>query len=400
MVLLRQETLLGTAYGPSTFKVYDACLEGQERQDPLLVVWLHGADMGDIPAQDLAVMHKRLRRHCVFLVPLSPKAASDGLRFSWGLGYTKAQNKGGLGFVYGTQHEAFLRDLASAIMELKEEVHAAGVYSMGYSMGGFGVYQLASFMPALFDAAVAVAGYGQGTLDTSGGSYSAPQPEASRIFDDWCDRNCPKLAKVGALVVIHSPADRESSYTDAREIVSRVKREGGCAKLVTVPADLAESDRGSKKTAHPSGHRYFNYAFLNESSVDVLYDRITALLASSALEPASPPRTTSCAGAARVSDHGEPSIVRKARRRMADAVEGTRALEQRPPGEGPKIARELPQSTKSAWIQKPVDAFRAATKWRGGSLEEVPQPSQIPASRLEAIEKAAARFRDESKAFV
>ena len=92
------DVLPGPTFGSSTCTLYEVCSPAQRDEEPLLFVWLHGADAGEMPASNLCMIQRRLRRRTFFLVPLSPKK-HDGKCFEWGLSYTKEQNKNGLGFV-------------------------------------------------------------------------------------------------------------------------------------------------------------------------------------------------------------------------------------------------------------------------------------------------------------
>ncbi|CAK0896290.1 unnamed protein product [Prorocentrum cordatum] len=186
----------------------------------------------------------------------------NGLRFYWGLGYTKAQNKNSLGFVFGKLHEPYLEDLCRLVRATAERVSACRVCVMGYSMGGFGAYQVASHDPGAFDAAVPVAGYGLGTLEPPDRGYGAPQPASARVFEEWLRAAAPRLARLPLLLVVHAERDAESSVRDARAIVARVRAEGGCARLAAVPDEAADSDPGRKgarrghRCALPPAHRW------------------------------------------------------------------------------------------------------------------------------------------------
>ncbi|CAK0801432.1 unnamed protein product [Prorocentrum cordatum] len=43
--------LVGKTFGESSYTIYEACGPGQVEEPPYLVVWLHGADMGDMPKE-------------------------------------------------------------------------------------------------------------------------------------------------------------------------------------------------------------------------------------------------------------------------------------------------------------------------------------------------------------
>ena len=67
MNLRSSGVLDGETYGSTHYNLYEACGPDQAGQNPLLFVWLHGADDGDIPATFLSTMHGRLRRITFFL---------------------------------------------------------------------------------------------------------------------------------------------------------------------------------------------------------------------------------------------------------------------------------------------------------------------------------------------
>ncbi|CAJ1448556.1 unnamed protein product [Effrenium voratum] len=96
-------------------------------------------------------------------VPMSPQTTEDGLHFNWGCAFRKKENKKQLGYVFGQLHEGYLAALTSKISDLAYEFQAERVLVMGYSMGGFGAFQLGGFSPDAFDAVISVAGYGLGT---------------------------------------------------------------------------------------------------------------------------------------------------------------------------------------------------------------------------------------------
>merc|ERR1712008_522577 len=142
--------------------------------------------------------------------------------------------------------------------------------------GGFGIFQLAWHDPQLFDVGVVVAGYGMGTLDGPDSGYKAPQPASEKRFKEFLDEACPYLAKVPALVVIHAREDVESSFGDMEAIVERIRQERGNVDFIILPSEKAESDRRSKR-ARLTNHRYFGWALLDDTSDEVLYNRLWRL---------------------------------------------------------------------------------------------------------------------------
>merc|ERR1711879_510647 len=123
---------------------------------------------------------------------------------------------------------------------------------------------------------------------------------ASEIFNSFLQLYACQLAKVPVLLAIHASRDVESSFRDTVAIVESVRGQGGNAQVVRVPDEMADSDPNKKTN---TGHRYFNYALLNCSSKEVIFERLEASLG---------PRADSgdlqdCALSARLL--AEPSIV-------------------------------------------------------------------------------------------
>lgn len=260
--------------------LYEACSAEQRGQEPYVVLWLHGHDGGAvIPTGNLRTMHRRLYHRTFFVVPVSPQPAPDGRRFFWGVSYTKAQNKNGLGFVFGELHTEYLGALSGLVRRVSRSVGASRVLVAGYSMGGFGAYQLGGHAPELFDAVVPVAGYGLGTDEPPDSSCGAPQPEAANVFSNFLSRHISRLASVPAVIVVHSPTDSVSSFSDARRMVETIREHGGNVELVMVPEEAADTDPSRKKKTK-LGHHYFNYALLSDTSEEVLYSRLAAAFAS------------------------------------------------------------------------------------------------------------------------
>jgi len=267
--------LEGAGFGPSTYSIYEAdsgVPEGKKEEAPYFFVWLHGADMGDISPSDLENIQRHLGRRTFFMVPLNPKPSSDGLRFNWGVAYTKAQNKNSLGFVFGKLHAGYLEALTSAISDRAHEVDAERVLVSGYSMGGFGAYQLGCFAPEAFDAVISVAGYGLGTTESSDQGYGAPQPHSSQILEDFLEQKVVRLAHVPIVIAIHAQSDTVSHFKDNEAIIETVRSQdkGGVAELIEVPSSHADSDPG-RKNKPKLGHNYFNYALLDATSEGVLW---------------------------------------------------------------------------------------------------------------------------------
>ena len=131
---------------------------------------------------------------------------------------------------------------------------------------------MASHAPEVFDVVVSIAGYGLGTTEPTSSGFCAPQPESSKIFQDFLRYHAARLAYVPVVLATHAKADSVSSYRDVAAIIDFVKsREGdGIVELITVADDQADSDPRRKKKAR-LGHNYYNYTLLDDSSEEVFY---------------------------------------------------------------------------------------------------------------------------------
>lgn len=273
--LLQEGSITGDGYVRCEFKLYDVCTDGTRGDKPYLLVWLHGGDRTDLSPKMMLRMHRRIGRNLRFLVPISPEPIPGGLSFDWGVAYQEAEITEGQGFIFGTLHKGFLDDFCKLVRKSAIETNAEKTWILGYSMGGFGAYQLAAHDPGAFDAVVAVAGYGLGTLESVHEKKEVPQPAASQIFSNFLLLHAIQLAKIPVLLAIHAARDVESSFRDTLAIVERVREKGGNAQVVQVPDQMADSDPNKKTN---TGHRYFNYALLNCSSKEVVFERLESSL--------------------------------------------------------------------------------------------------------------------------
>eukprot|EP00418_Pyrodinium_bahamense_P043310 CAMPEP_0179199986 /NCGR_PEP_ID=MMETSP0796-20121207/99505_1 /TAXON_ID=73915 /ORGANISM="Pyrodinium bahamense, Strain pbaha01" /LENGTH=825 /DNA_ID=CAMNT_0020904499 /DNA_START=72 /DNA_END=2546 /DNA_ORIENTATION=+ len=276
---VRRDRLEGWSFGAVTYTLYESCSRAQASEAPFLFVWLHGQDYSQLSKEDIRIIRTRLGRHLFCLVPKNPQPTADGRQFFWGLGFTREQDRNGLGFVFGELCSEFLSAFTSVVRQIASEVGAVGTLVGGYSMGGFGALQLGSHAPKLFNAVIMVAGHGLGTLESQDGdsNYGAPQPQSSKIFKAFLAEHAPRLAKVSVVIAVHAPRDKVSSFADAKAIVEAIQCQGGHAEMVPVPDDMADSDlRGRKK--HRRGHCYYNYAMVYDTSDEVLYSRLKARL--------------------------------------------------------------------------------------------------------------------------
>eukprot|EP00931_Biecheleriopsis_adriatica_P120629 TRINITY_DN95758_c0_g1_i1.p1 TRINITY_DN95758_c0_g1~~TRINITY_DN95758_c0_g1_i1.p1 ORF type:complete len:326 (+),score=61.70 TRINITY_DN95758_c0_g1_i1:67-978(+) len=276
--------LEGQGFGICTYSIYEALSgldETQRNEAPYLFVWLHGADNGNIDAEILEKIQRRLQRRTIFMVPMSPKPSKKGLQFSWGVAYTKEQNKNSMGFIFGSLHEEFLSVLTGRIGDLSLKIGAERVIVAGFSMGAFGAYQLGGFAPELFDAVIAAAGYGLGTLEPSDRGYHAPQPRSSEIFEKFLTDFVSRLAYIPIVRAFHSRSDTICSFDDTSAIVEAIKKDhqGGVVELTEVPSNFPDSEQGRrKKPKH--GHNYFNHVFVSDASEELLWEPLREAFAS------------------------------------------------------------------------------------------------------------------------
>jgi len=281
----------GQKFGKSTYKVYEAVagLEGDEESvKPYLLVWLHGMDNGSIEPGYLTTIQKRLRHRVIFVVPMSPQT-QEGVHFNWACAFRKQQNKKQLGFVHGTLHEGYLNALTSKISDLAYEFDAERVLVMGYSMGGFGAFQLGGFAPDVFDVVISVAGYGLGTLEPEDEMYNAPQPQSSAIFENFLCSVVTELSRVPVVLGVHARKDSMSSFRDVKKIIQKCKEtldrrseEKHVAELLEVADEWADSDRNGRKKKI-SGHHYFNFSLLDDSSEEFLWSKVREYLSTAPL---------------------------------------------------------------------------------------------------------------------
>ena len=178
----------------------------------------------------------------------------------------------------GFLHDEFLTAFASTVEKVAKWYQAERTMAMGYSMGGFGAFQLGCRAPDTFDAIISVAGYGMGT-----NSKDAPQPYSGRVFWDFLQKEATAMAKIPVVLAIHATNDRLSSYDDVDHIISMVDRaaqrngESCVAKLVTMPTWMANSDNPRKKK-RKSNHGYFNCTFMDHQSPHWLWNDLQRLL--------------------------------------------------------------------------------------------------------------------------
>jgi len=276
--------LEGESYGECSWKLYEVCPPGWQNEEACLFVWLHGQDNVHLDSHDMQTMQRRIGRRLFCLVPRNPELYGGSKRFLWGLGYTRVQNRGGLGFVFGELDIGFLDAMCGLVQESSQATGAKQVVICGYSMGGFGAYQLGSHSPTLFDVVISVAGHGKGTLERQENGYGAPQPESSRIFQHFLVEHAPKLAAVPKVIAIHARRDCVSLFTDTEAIIDAIRAHSGNAEVVVVPDDMADSDvSGRRKSSQ--GHSYYYYSLLKDSSEEILYSKLRPLLGN-VLQPA------------------------------------------------------------------------------------------------------------------
>jgi len=280
---LGEEFFEGFAFGECWYKLYESVTEGFENEAPYLAVWLHGGDWGNISKRDLQTMQWRMGRRTIWMVPKSPKSARSpkGWEFQWGCCHKKEDNRNDQGFIWGYLHSNFLTAFAETIGTVAHRFQADRVLAFGYSMGGFGAYQVASWSPEVFDAVVSLAGYGLGTEDPQHERFRAPQPQSGQIFRDFVEHYGTRMAKVPVVLAVHAWCDSLSSYNDDCEIIWAVKkqarREGftqHVADMITVPECLANTDLPYSS----SGHDYYYASLLRNTSERLLWSKLRTAL--------------------------------------------------------------------------------------------------------------------------
>lgn len=269
---------LAGSFGVCNYKLYEAYAPGRRfsQETPYLVVWLHGqTDMHVITTTDIAQMALKFNRRIVCFAPTNP-GKCNGNEFFWAQQFNKEQNRNGLGFVYGSMNYEVLATFCNLIQQVVRECRAERTIMGGYSMGGFGAFQLAGYRPDIFDAIFSIAGHGVGTLLRPSEGFNCPQPDGQIKFANFLDTHCPNLAKIPVTIAIHSESDTLSSYHDMEVIIERIVKSGGSAALVTVPEELANSDSSGKKSK--MSHGYFKFALHKETSEAALYGPIKTAL--------------------------------------------------------------------------------------------------------------------------
>ena len=269
---VRAKVLEGGNFGRSEYTVWEVFDSPEQgKQEPHLFVWLHGAHQRRyLPQCAMQTMQRKLGCRILFLMPLNPEGvAPDGRCSHWFVSYTKAQNRRGLAWIYGESNSEYLAAICEVVRGISREMQASRILVGGYSMGGFGAYQLGSHEPGLFDVVLSIAGYGIGTLEPPDGHWSVQQPECSIIFEQFLTGQISRLAAVPAVVIIHARSDKVSSFLDTLYIVDTIEDNGGYVDFVIVPDNKSEGKLG---------HNYFNYALLDDSSEEVLYRRLREIL--------------------------------------------------------------------------------------------------------------------------
>ena len=170
-------------HGASYWTLYKGSGEF-EKKNTVLCVWLHGGAGLDINESHMVSMQRSLRRHVLFLLPENPKDPEGRLTFEWGVAFTQEENKGGFGYINGRRSEPYLDALCDLVQRCAEENKVAHVLLVGYSIGGFGAYQLLAHRPSLFTVVAVVAGYYQGSMDNR-----APQPRGTERLEQALERS-------------------------------------------------------------------------------------------------------------------------------------------------------------------------------------------------------------------
>ena len=180
--------------------------------------------------------------------------------------------------MHGSLHLPLLDDLWNLISLGAALFEATHAISIGYSMEGFGVWQLPASSPSVFDIAISVAGYGIGTYKHNRSPFcgAPPQPMSSEVLDRFVETYATKIAKVGIVFVVHARHDQVSYFADAERIANAVSDADGHVEMLVVPDDKADSDY---KRGRSHGHAYFNYTLLDDESEEFLYMIVRKALA-------------------------------------------------------------------------------------------------------------------------
>ena len=80
----------------------------------------------------------------------------------------------------------------------------------------------------VFDAVVAVAGYGLGTEDPQDEGFRAPQPRSGQIFRGFLEDYASLMAKVPVVLAVHAKCDSQASYKDDFRIIETIQRSAWC----------------------------------------------------------------------------------------------------------------------------------------------------------------------------
>ena len=173
--------------------------------------------------------------------------------------------------MHGSLHLPLLDDLWNLISLGAALFEATHAISIGYSMEGFGVWQLPASSPSVFDIAISVAGYGIGTYKHNRSPFcgAPPQPMSSEVLDRFVETYATKIAKVSIVFVVHARHDQVSYFADAERIANAVSDADGHVEMLVVPDDKADSDY-KRRRSH--GHAYFNYTLLDDESEEFLLE--------------------------------------------------------------------------------------------------------------------------------
>ena len=128
----------------------------------MIRTWFHGEGGGELDTNVMMQLHAKLARRILFFVPLCPGQDSEGFRYHWGVRYSKRQNAGGRGFIYGDIHYPLNNAIGETLYNLIKITDATASIVAGYSMGAYEAWLLAALHPQVITILIAAAGYGYG----------------------------------------------------------------------------------------------------------------------------------------------------------------------------------------------------------------------------------------------
>jgi len=245
----------------------------------VLCVWLHGETQGATPMYEPectfpAIVNNFKESGMVdpigsvaFMIPslLPSGPAEPDFILAWAVRY-----KGGRGAWAHTCSEArsFREKFLDVVCQCKLQLRCERVFMMGYSMGGLGALLLTATRPHLVNLCVAAAAFVPGTQTLATDVFGVPAElryRAWQLCAGWIKHISCTLGHCTQtrLLVVHSPADGVSDFSDMAALVQQVIFQGGRAHVVAVPPGLENTDSNGLSN---SGHGYLLCTFRGPSS--------------------------------------------------------------------------------------------------------------------------------------